>query len=114
MCDLLYTMAEDVVKKTYNEHSRSTNEQKDVEVTSSKAHTNYATRDKECLRAGKMHKLYTTAEDVVKKTYSEHSRFTNVTRDRECLRAGKMNKQQKNIMSMAGQTSVGKYSTTLW
>ena len=57
MCDLLYTMAEDVVKKTYNEHSRSTNEQKDVDVTSSKAHTNCATRDKECLRAGKMHKL---------------------------------------------------------
>ena len=78
MCDLLYAMAEDIVKITYNEHSRSTNEQKDVDVTSSKAHTNYATRDMECLRAGKMHK------------------------------------QQKNIMSMAGQTSVGKYSTTLW
>ena len=104
MCDLLYTTAEDVVKRTYYEHSRSTNEQKDVDVT--------------------------TAEDVVKKTYSERSRSTNeqkdvdvtsskthanyVTRDRECLRAGKMNKQQKNIMSMAGQTSVGKYSTTLW
>ena len=100
-------------------------EQKDVDVTSSKAHTNYATRDKECLRADKMHKLYTTAEDVVKKTYSVHSRSTNeqedvdvtsskthanyVTRDRECLRAGKMNKQQKNIRSMAGKTSVGKY-----
>ena len=77
MCGLLYARAEDIVKITYNEHSRSTNEQKDVDVTSNKAHTIYATRDKEGLRAGKMHKLYTTAEDVVKKTYSEHSHTDN-------------------------------------
>ena len=37
-----------------------------------------------------------------------------VMRDMECLKAGKMNKQQKNILSMAGKTSVGKYYTSLW
>ena len=77
MCDLLYAMAEDIVKIKYNEHSRSTNEQKDVDVTSNKAYAIYATRDKEGLRAGKVHRLHTTAEDVVKKTYSEHSHTDN-------------------------------------
>ena len=53
-CDLLYTTAEDVVKT----------EHKDVDVTSSRAHTHVATRDLEGLRADKMHKLYTKAENV--------------------------------------------------
>ena len=78
MCDLLYTMAEDSVKKTYSEHSRTNNKQEDVDVTSRMTHVHY------------------------------------VMRDRECLKAGKMNKQQKNILSMAGKTSVGKYYTSLW
>ena len=37
-----------------------------------------------------------------------------VMRDRECLKAGKMNKEQKNNLSVAGKTSVGKYYTSLW
>ena len=54
MCDQLYTSAEDVVKKANSEHSRSTNELKVADVTSSKAYTNYATRDMACQRAGTM------------------------------------------------------------
>ena len=65
MCGLLYARAEDTVKTTYNEHSCSTKEQKDMDVTRNKAHTIYAKRDKEGLRAGKMHKLYTKGENVV-------------------------------------------------
>ena len=68
MCGMLYARAEDIVKITYNEHSRSTNEQKDVDVKRNKAHTTHAKRDKEGLRAGKMHKKQENGKNVTKQT----------------------------------------------